>query len=120
MSDWASIKAEARKAVHDAFAIPATYAGPSDIDDVVEGLRVRWHPAGVRLGDLAGAAGYAEVVTASDRVIFDRTHLTALGLTPTRGGIVTLTVAGDTLALRLDTKADSDGPVTETWMVTRE
>ncbi len=119
MSDWADIKAETRKAVHAAFAISASYVGPTSFD-VSQNLRVRWHPAGSRIGDLVGASGYAEIVTAADRVIFDRDELAARAIVPARGGLVTLTVAGESVDLRLDTKVEYDGPVTEIWQVTRE
>lgn len=119
MSDWAGIKAEARAAVHAAFAVPASYVGPRSIETVT-GLSVRWHAAGAKVGDLAGSAGYAEIVTATDKVIFDKTELARRGLALQRNGRVTLTLAGETLTLRLDVQAESDGPVVEAWQVTRE
>jgi hypothetical protein len=119
VSEWADIKAEARKAVHAAFSLAATYVGPNSVEAPIA-LRVRWHPAGARLGDLAGASGYAEIVSTSDKVIFDVSELGTLDLQPVRGGVVTLAVAGETVTVRLDTKTESDGPIVEAWQVTRQ
>lgn len=115
MSDIATIRREARLAVHSAFATPALYQDET-LAEPVE-VAVRWHNRATTLGDLDGG-GYAEVVARIDRVIFDREALAELPVTPRRGGTLTLTDHDD-LVLKLDSKDPHDGPVTETWTVTR-
>lgn len=110
---WADIKAAARRSVHETFRRAATYAGPDTVDGSVE-CYVRWHPAGATVGALGGQSnGYAEVVTTTDRIVFDAEDL---DVTPEKGGTVTL-ASGESFVL--DVQAEPDGPVTDVWMVTR-
>lgn len=117
MSAWADTKARARQAVHTAFRRAALYQAPNADDPVA--VNVRWHPAGARIGELAGTAGLAELVTTSDRIIFDLTELATLGINPVRGAVVTITDESPQISLELDTQAERDGPVADVWMVTR-
>lgn len=114
---WADIKAYARQTVQATFGREATYAAPGSVADPVA-VRVRWHAAGARVGDLS-SGGYADIVTTNDRVIFDQAELDALGVTPERGGLVTITDEVPALVLRLDTQAEKDGPIVNSWIVTR-
>ena len=117
MTTFAQMKREARRAVHDTFAVDATYLDSTLADPVI--LRVRFHTRRAILGDDLNQ-GYAEIAENIDRVILDREELATKGLTPRRRGVVTLTdpeFAG--IALTLDVRAPFDGPITEVWTVTR-
>jgi hypothetical protein len=50
-------------------------------------------------------------------VKFSVEELTTLGLTPARGATVALTAYD--LTVKLDLREPADGPVAETWLVTR-
>lgn len=113
----AEIKRQARKAVHTAFRRAALYAAPDSVDDPVE-VGVRWHAAGARIGAL-GSDGYAEMVSTSDRIIFDAEELADLGVTPVRGGVVTVTDEDPQISFRLDVQSETDGPIVQAWTVIR-
>ena len=117
MNTWAEVKAYARRVVHETFARAATYAAPCSIDSPVV-VNVRWHPAGARVGDL-GSDGYAVMMVAEDRVVFDRDELATLGIAPERLGQVVITDETPNLVLILDSQFEDSGPVAETWKVTR-
>ncbi len=117
-SAWADIKIAARRVTHQTFGRAATYAAPGSVGDPVA-LTVRWHAAGARVGDL-GSDGYAEMVTTRDRVVFDLEELATLGVTPERGGVVTITDEAPPLAVELDTQNEPTGPVADVWLVTRQ
>lgn len=117
MTPWADIKRVTRKAVHTAFRREALYAAPGSEEDPVA-VGVRWHAAGARLGGY-GSEGYAEIVTETDRIVFDREELATLGITPERGAVVTITDEDPQISFSLDTRPDRDGPIAEVWLVTR-
>lgn len=105
---------QARRDIHAAFAIAATYedqfTSPTDVS-------LRWHDRFVQAsGDIAGG-NYAQVFENIDRLIFDIAELTEKDLTLRRGGKVTLVSYGYTFTL--DVREPVDGPVKVTWTVTR-
>lgn len=117
MPSHAEIKARARKAVHAAFSYSATYQDGS-LDAAVP-VSVRWHNRLVMLGDYQDG-GYANVVDGIEKVIFNREELLALGISPRRTGVVTITEPGfNNTQLILDVLEKYVGPVEETWMVVR-
>lgn len=69
MAGWATFRAEARAAVHEAFGLPATYLAPGSVGSPLS-LTVRWHASAIRHGDLQ-SDGYAEVRDPVDRLVFD-------------------------------------------------
>lgn len=80
---WADIIAEARAAVHEEFALPATYTAPQ-VGAVPLPITVRWHTNSVRHGDL-DREGYAQQNEDINRMIF-----LADQVVPARNGVVVL------------------------------
>ena len=72
MPNFAAIKANARRAVHAAFAYSATYQD-SSLDAAVD-ITVRWHNRLVLLGDFQDS-GYSNVVDGIERIIFNLEEL---------------------------------------------
>lgn len=115
MSDFFEIKRQARRDIHAAFAVSASYSDAT-LAVPVTGLRVRWQDKLTNAeGDLSG--GYARVFENVDRIIFSTDELADKGLTPQRGGVVTLDDYG--IELTLDVREPIDGPVKQIWTVTR-
>jgi hypothetical protein len=116
---FADLKRELRRAAHDAFAVPATY-GDDTLEEPVD-LLVRWHQ---RVQTIVGDHQYAAAVETAERVTFDRDELAEKGVTPRRGGL--LTMAGyeragtPTPAVYLDNREPWDGTIAETWNVSRD
>lgn len=115
--DFASIKAEARQAVHDYLSVPATYIDPSLTEPVP--INIRWHNKIDRFGDL-DTGKWAEVIEGIHRIIFNRPELTELALTPRKNGKVTLTMYDITTTFNLDTMEPDTGPIEIIWMVVRK
>lgn len=112
---FAQVKRDARRAVHDTFAVSAEYRDDSMVDPVP--LRVRFHTQRVSpFGDLNGQ-GFADVIENADRVVFDLEALAALPVVPCRGGVLVFPDYG--LTLVLDQREAVSGPINETWTVTR-
>lgn len=118
MPRLAQIKAKARKAVHAAFSYSATYKDGTLNAPVP--VNVRWHNRLVMLGDY-DQSGYASVIDGIERVIFDRSELSKLGIEPMRGAVVVITDEGmNETRLTLDTREKHVGPLEEKWMVARD
>jgi hypothetical protein len=118
VSEFASWKAEARRAAHDTFAVAATYQDASLPEPVA--LRVRWHN---KVANVTGNGDYATMIETAERIVFDRDELAEKGVSPVRGGVVTLTAyaRGDVSpAVWLDTREPYDGQINETWNVARD
>lgn len=117
-SNFAAIKAKARRDVHNAFSVAAAHT------DVVSGvltenLAVRWHNKQVLLGDLQDS-GYASVIEGIERVIFDREELVAKGITLKSGDVITITAAGfENAKLILHEREPIVGPFEVKWWVAR-
>lgn len=117
MPSLAAIKAKARKAVHAAFSYSATYMDGT-LDAAVP-VKVRWHNRLVLMGDY-DQSGYASVIDGIERIIFDRSELSALGIEPMRGGVVVITDEGmNSTTLTLDVREKYVGPLEEKWQVVR-
>jgi hypothetical protein len=111
---FAQAKARMRRVVHDTMAVDATYLDATMVAAV--GLRVRFHTR--RVSAIGGMGdGYAEVIENAERIVFDVEELTAAGVTPIKGGIVTLT--DDGFCLRLVTLDEATGPVEQIWTAVR-
>jgi hypothetical protein len=112
---FAQLKREVRRAVHDAFAVDATYQDASMLYPVQ--LRVRYHSRVANpFGDLEGA-GYAEIIENAERVVFDLEELAAKAITPCKGAKITLVEYG--FCATLNTRDTKTGPVNEAWTITR-
>lgn len=66
---WATIRAAAKRAVHDTFAREATYTAPAEGATPVP-ARIRLHTKFLRFGDL-DREGYAQVIDDVNQVIVD-------------------------------------------------
>ena len=111
---FAQAKARMRRVVHDTMAVDATYQDATMVAAV--GLRVRFHTR--RVSAIGGMGdGYTEVIENAERIVFDAEELAAAGVTPIKGGIVTLT--DDGFALRLVTLDEATGPIEQIWTAVR-
>lgn len=104
-------KKQARRAVHDTFAVSAMYSD-SVVTTPLE-VKVRFHSR--RATEvLMPNEGLAEVLEATPQVLFDRTELDALALTPQRNGQLVF-AQYDGLVVVLDVEEKYDGPVYKAW-----
>lgn len=126
--DFALAKANARRAVHNAFGVQAFYSDAS-ISTPVE-IRARWHnKISKPFGDLENG-GYSEIIEGIDRIIFvnelvdDETTsvLTVDGfpIVPVRNATVSFPTLLPGVEFNLDHQEPSTGPVEEVWFVTRK
>ena len=116
--DFAAIKAQTRRIVHDTFSIPALYKQTPSSTGVL--LYIRWHNKIARFGNLLDS-GYAEVLEGIERVIFDEAELQTKGVTLVRGGSLLCTPPGFAQAtLILDTAEPRVGPLNITWLVVKK
>jgi hypothetical protein len=115
MVDFAVIKANARRAVHQQFAVPVSYYAPGS-STVTASLTARLHGKIVQGGDLQGG-GYALIIENVTRVVFNQEEF-ALQVPP-----LTLQVRGKVffpdynVAVVLETMDPHDGPINERWSV---
>lgn len=117
MFDFAQLKHDARRAIHDTMRVTCDYTAtgiPSGTQ-----LGVRWHNKINRMGDLENQ-GYAEIVEGIDRMIFDLEELSAKGITLVRNGVVTLPEIMGSISFALDVQEPDTGPIERIWLVTRE
>lgn len=77
-SNFAAIKAKARRDVHASLSVSALYQDYT-LDAPVP-LSVRWHNKIARFGDVLDA-GYAEMIEGVERIIFMRDELSLAGIT---------------------------------------
>ncbi|HGE7063275.1 TPA: hypothetical protein ACGCAJ_004704, partial [Serratia marcescens] len=71
-SNFAAVKAKARRDVHASLSVSARYE--SYTGEVVDDLSVRWHNKQALLGDIENG-GYASVIEGIERIIFMRAEL---------------------------------------------
>lgn len=113
---FAEEKLALRTAVHETFAVAATYRDAQTPAPVA--LTVRWHSKdAMPYGDVE-SDGYAQLLSRIDRLVFNRTEVTAAGVRLRRGGRVVFSDYGDAV-FELDLEDPRDGPVTTAWSVTR-
>lgn len=121
--NFAEIKTRAREAVHGTFALPCFYRATQAGAETE--ITVRHHSkhadeigAPAQLTEV-GSDAYAKVVERPETVHFNRPQLAALPtpITPVRGALLRFPDTG--ITVRLDHKLPIDGPVVESWIVTR-
>jgi hypothetical protein len=113
--DFASVKAQTRRVVHDTLGVDALYQ-----DNVVTTpvpIRVRWHNRINRFGDLE-SAGYAEIIEGIDRVILNGEQARLIGVR-SRGRIFMPATMGSAV-LTLSAQEPKDGPFEECWTVSKD
>ncbi len=125
--DFAQAKTNARRAIHSALAVQATYVDDS-IAVPVE-IKARWHNKISRpFGDLENG-GYAEIIEGIDRIIFNLETVDGVDtvvdvdgfpVTLLRNGTVTFPELLPGVEFNLDHKEPATGPVEEAWAVTRK
>lgn len=115
--DWFEQRRQARRDIHTAFSVSASYQDPDILIAPVPGLHVRWHDRfTTALGDIGGG-DYARVFENIDKIVFDIDELAEKSLNPKRGGTLTLTDYGYSFVL--DAREPVDGPLKVVWTVTR-
>lgn len=119
MANWLAQRRQARRDIHVAFAVAATYE-----DDVVTTpvpITVRWHAKRELVGNINGG-DYAEIVSTIQNLLFNDEELATANaggpLTLKHGGLVKLTELGD-YPLELDVREPPDGPIKIVWTVVR-
>lgn len=117
MNRLADIKARARKAVHAAFSVPATYRAYGSNDPIT--LQVRWHNKLVLQGN-GTSDGYADVIEGIDRMVFDIGELEEKGITLERGDTITMGPEYQGVVLSLEEMEPMTGPVEQKWWVARK
>lgn len=115
---WGHLRAELRRIVHNTFSYEASHTA---IDtDITSSVAVRWHNKLTLTGQLSGNAGYSEVISGIDRLIFDREQLAVDGIELRRGDYIRIESPGfETAIFQLDAQEPDDGPVSTTWTVAR-
>lgn len=116
-----AIKTESRLALHDAMGEPCTYSNGSDptvptLEHIAAGLAFTSRfqtKAKMTMGDNDGLT----LMEPIEKLIFNQTQLTALGLTLESGADVSFPGYGITVTL--DQELDPDGPENVYWTVTR-
>lgn len=115
-----AIKKEARLAIQGRMGEPCTYTDENGLVPTAEheaaglGLTARFHTKSkVNLGDSDGLT----VMEPIEKLIFNKTELLALGLTPEGGAHIHFPGYG--LTVILDQELDPDGPENVYWTVTR-
>jgi hypothetical protein len=108
--DLAALKRQSRQTLHGVMAVLASYTDsvtpPTDI-------HVRWHNTLILRGKPigVGASGEfgAEILEGIDRIVFQESELTSLGITIASGGYVTI-YGYDNARFKLEAELQPDGP----------
>lgn len=111
--DFASLKAQARQAVHETLGVPALYQDATTSEP--QPITARWHNQIVKEGDLQNQ-GYAMVLAGIDRIVLSAADASRLGVK--RNGTITFP-AYDNITFNLDARLPSDGPFEQVWEVSR-
>jgi len=116
-SNFAAIKAKARRDIHNGLSIAAEHRAVSS--GLTTELAVRWHSKQILLGDLQDT-GYANFIEGVERIIFDRDELLLKTVILREGDVVTITAEGyDNVQLVLKTREPVRGPIEVVWEVAR-
>ena len=118
-SNFAAIKAKARRDVHASLSVSARYESYSQ-EAIVEGLSVRWHNKMQLVGD-NDSGGYAQIIDGIERIVFMQDELQAKGVTLEGGDVIIITAEGyGNVGLVLQTQEPIVGPVEVIWQVSRK
>lgn len=116
--DFATAKANARRAVNAAFGVQAFYSDAA-INTPVE-IRARWHNRVSRpFGDLDNG-GYAEVIEGIDRIALIPEDVDGIPLELVRGGKITFPTTLPGVEFILEHREPATGPLEEAWAVSRK
>lgn len=111
--DFAALKSQTRRVVHDTLGVDAFYQDDAMSAPVT--VKARYLKQKVdRYGDLV-EQGYAEVVEGIDRVVFFPCDYPTLNFA--RGGV--LTFPAYKLTFRLELREPGDGPEQAVWQVVK-
>lgn len=116
--DRSALVARTRQIVHEVMSVPANYEHPAQ-PGVSTALTVRWHDRRLLQGNMI-EAGWPDVQSGIDRVIFNKTELGEKGVVLATGGRLTLTDAcGDSIVLTLDNQEADAGSVGRVWLAVK-
>lgn len=116
MASLAEIKARARRAVHTALSVAATYYAP----DAQVGVTVTLRPHNRQtLSGSMGSDGYAEMIECMERCVFSNEDLQDRGVSLTRGGRIVMPEIYGSQVFVLNVLVPSSGPINVIWEVTR-
>lgn len=112
--DWAAVKTQLRRTVHDTFRVAALYY---ENDSVVapQAIMARWHNKIDRFGDIENQ-GYAEYVQGIDRIVFIPSDYPDVVLRKD----ARVVFPGYNVAFFLSVKETNSGPLEEIWQVVAE
>jgi len=114
--NFSAIRAQARRAVHDTLAAPATYQHTETGAEYPVSVR---HRGKVEAVGTSGSS-FAQLLATQDFIIFDADELTALDLELRVNGIVSIDIGGTTLVFVLEAAEPSTGPVDRPWRATQK
>jgi hypothetical protein len=118
-SNFAAIKAKARRDVHASLSVSARYESYSQ-EVIVDGLSVRWHNKQQLVGD-RDSGGYAQIIDGIERIVFMQDELQAKGVTLEGGDVIIIKAEGyGNVGLVLQTQEPIVGPVEVIWQVSRK
>jgi hypothetical protein len=115
MASWLQQRAEARRVIHAAFGVAATYEDDTLAAPVV--ISVRWHSKRELVGNINGG-DYAEILSTIQNLLFNSEEMATKGITLKQGGLVKLTEFND-YQFMLDVQEPPDGPIKIVWSVVR-
>lgn len=111
MGAWAAVKAQARRQVHQTFAVRCLYRETQNATPVE--VQARLHGR-IQIGGNNGpGGGYAQIIEGVHQIIFDKTDLIAANIIPKRNAYVTFPDYGSNF--QLDARDSDSGPVVEKW-----
>lgn len=110
--NFAALKAETRRVVHDILGVDATYQ--DNTMNAPVSIKARLKAKNDLIGDL-GDQGYAQVLEAVDRIVLIPSDYPTV--TFRQGGEVVFTDYGITVIL--EAMEPKTGPLTDTWRVSR-
>ena len=111
--DFAAVKDEAQRVVHDTLAVAATYQDDSLQEPLA--VRVRFSSRIARYGDIIDT-GYSETIEGIDRIHFLVDDANSLYVKA--GG--TVIIPSQRLTLILNIREPVESPTLQTWRVTRD
>lgn len=112
----AEIKAKARRALHGALSVQATWT--SNLTGESKPLTVRWHSKQALRGELSND-GYAQILDSQDRLIFNKEELEELQVTLSRGDKILMPPLYENAELMVEEREETIGPIEEIWLSTR-
>ena len=112
----AEIKANARRALHGALSVPATWT--SALTGETKAVTVRWHNKQALRGELS-SDGYAQMLETQDRLVFNMEELATLQITLSRGDKILMPPIYENAELQIEEMEEITGPIEQIWQSVR-